>query len=307
MKPATYLACLFLCGSTAGAVFAAESSSFVAGKSFACGDYSGRKIFLVGPDGKVGWEYASGACNELWVLPNGNFLVNTGFGVREITRDKQVVFDYSSKSEIYACQRLANGNTFVGECNSGRLLELAADGRVVKELRLLPEGADGGHLYMRNSRQLANGNYLVTHYGREKVCEYDPRGECLWEASAPGGPHTAVRLPNGHTLMATGDLRKDPRLIEVDARSKVVWELSNQDFPDAPLRLLTGFHRLPNGNTLITNWLGHGQFGKAPHLMEITPDKRVVWSYANHTDMRTIAAVQVLDAESQVLPGEMLR
>jgi len=289
------------------AVTAQEPASFVAGKFFACGDYSGKKIFLVGPDGKVAWEYASGTCNELWVLPNGNFLVNTGLGVKEITRDNKTVFEYSSQSEIYACQRLAGGNTFVGECNSGRLLELTADGRVVKEIRLLPEGTDGGHLYMRNSRQLANGNYLVTHYGQERVCEYDPQGKCVWEVSAPGGPHTAVRLPGGHTLIGTGDKRKDPRLIEVDADAKVVWQLSNQDLPNAPLKFLTGFHRLPNGNTLISNWLGHGQFGKAPHLLEITPDKRVVWSYANHTDMRTISAVQVLDAEGRVLPGEMLR
>ena len=296
-----------LVSALACAVLAQEPASFVTGKWFACGDYSGKKIFLVGPDGKVAWEYASGTCNELWVLPNGNFLVNTGSGVKEITRDKQVVFDYSSQSEIYACQRLANGNTFVGECNSGRLLELTADCRVVKEIRLLPEGDNGGHLYMRNSRQLANGNYLVTHYGQEKVVEYDPQGKCVWESAAPGGPHTAVRLPDGHTLIGTGDLRKDPRLIEVDAQAKVVWELSNQDLPDAPLKFLTGFHRLPNGNTLITNWLGHGHLGKAPHLLEITPDKRVAWSYANHTDMRTIAAVQVLDEEGRVLPGEMLR
>lgn len=288
-------------------VTAQEPASFVAGKFCACGDYSGKKIFLVGPDGKVVWEYAGGTCNELWVLPNGNFLVNTGFGVKEITRDKKIGFEYSSKSEIYACQRLTGGNTFIGECNSGRLLELTAEGRVVKEIRLLPEGTDGGHLYMRNSRQLANGNYLVTHYGQEQVCEYDPQGKCVWQASAPGGPHTAVRLPGGHTLIGTGDLRKDPRLIEVDADAKVVWQLSNQDLPDAPLKFLTGFHRLPNGNTLISNWLGHGNFGKAPHLLEITPDKRVVWSYANHTDMRTISTVQVLDAEGRVLPGEMLR
>ncbi len=291
----------------AWAVSAQEPASFVAGKFFACGDYSGKKVFLVGPDGQVAWEYASGTCNELWVLPNGNFLVNTGFGVKEITRDKQIVFEYSSQSEIYACQRLAGGNTFVGECNSGRLLELAPDGQIVKQIRLLPEGTDGGHVYTRNSRQLANGNYLVTHYGQEKVCEYDPQGKWVWEVPAPGGPHTAVRLPNGHTLIATGDKRKDPRLIEVDAQANVVWQLSNQDLPGAPLKFLTGFHRLPNGNTVISNWLGHGQFGKAPHLLEITPHKRVVWSYANHAEMRTIAAVQVLDAQGQVLPGEMLR
>lgn len=297
--------CGFLCLATV--LSAQEPASFVAGKPFACADYSGKKIFLVGASGKVEWEYASGTCNELWVLPNGNLLFNTGFGVKEVTRDKQTVFEYTSQSEIYACQRLANGNTFVGECNSGRLLELAPDGRIVKEIRLLPEGTNGGHVYMRNARRLANGHYLVTHYGEEKVCEYDPQGRCVWQVAAPGGPHTAARLPNGHTLIATGDKRKDPRLSEVDADGKVVWELSNQDLPGAPLKFLTGFHRLPNGNTLLSNWLGHGQFGTAPHLLEITPDKRVAWSYANHQDMKTISAVQVLDAESQVLPEEALR
>ena len=82
-----------------------------------------------------------------------------------------------------------------------------------------------------------------------------------------------------------------------------MWQVSNADLPGQPLKFLTGFHRLPNGNTLISNWVGHGQFGKAPHLLEITSDKRLVWSYANHTDMRTISSVQVLDANALPLPG----
>jgi hypothetical protein len=38
-------------------------------------------------------------------------------------------------------------------------------GRIVRQVRLLPEGKDGGSAYMRNARRLANGNYLVAHYG----------------------------------------------------------------------------------------------------------------------------------------------
>jgi hypothetical protein len=94
---------------------------------FACADYSQGKIFLVGADGKVQWEYPAPSCNDLWVLPNSNLLFSTGHGVKEVTRDKKVVFDYQSKSEIYACQRLTNGNTFIGECNAGRLLDAAVE------------------------------------------------------------------------------------------------------------------------------------------------------------------------------------
>jgi hypothetical protein len=92
------------------------------GHHFVCTDYSGGKVFIVNAEGKVEWEYATGQCNDLWALPNGNLLFNTGHGVKEVTRPKTVVFNYESSSEIYACQRLANGNTFVGECNAGRLL-----------------------------------------------------------------------------------------------------------------------------------------------------------------------------------------
>src|SRR5208283_270214 len=105
---------------------------------------SGGKVFVVNADGKVEWEYATGSCNDVWALPSGNLLFNTGHGVKEVTRQKTVVFSYESPSEIYACQRLPNGNTFVGECNAGRLLEVNPAGRIVHQVRLLPEGQDGG-------------------------------------------------------------------------------------------------------------------------------------------------------------------
>ena len=99
------------------------------GHRFVCTDYTQGKVFIVSAEGKVEWEYPAANCNDVWALSNGNLLFNTGHGVKEVTRDKQVVFNYESKSEIYACQRLANGDTFIGECNAGRLLEVAPIGR----------------------------------------------------------------------------------------------------------------------------------------------------------------------------------
>jgi outer membrane protein assembly factor BamB len=267
------------------------------GHHFACTDYSQGKVFIVTPEGKAVWEYPARNCNDLWVLPGGNLLFNTGHGVTEVTRDKKVVFNYESKSEIYACQRLENGDTFVAECNTGRLLELKPDGTITKEVKLLPEGKDGGHTYIRNARKLDNGNYLVTHYGKQKVVEYSPEGTVLREIPAPGGPHSACRLANGNTLIACGDLIKDQsRVIEVDPEGRVVWSVTSGDLSGISLKFMTGFHRLPNGNTVMSNWLGHGQFGKAPHLIEVTPEKKVVWTFADHQTMKTISQVVILDA-----------
>ncbi|MCX7007603.1 MAG: aryl-sulfate sulfotransferase [Kiritimatiellaeota bacterium] len=275
------------------------------GHIFACADYTGGKVFLVGADGAVTWEHPAAHCNDFWVLANGNLLFTTGHGVLEVTREKKVVFKYESKSEIYACQRLPNGNTFVGECNAGRMLEVSSAGKVVREIRLLPEGKDGGHSYIRNARELPNGNFLVTHYGEQIVREYDAKGKVVREFKAPSSPHSAIRLPNGNTLITLADKIKEPGLIEYDADGKVVWQLSNKDLPGAPLKFVAGLHRLANGNTVLCNWLGHGNLGKAPHLFEVTPDKKVVWSYANHKDMKTIASVIMLDKPADPLKGEV--
>jgi hypothetical protein len=188
-------------------------------------------------------------------------------------------------------------------CSSGKLLEIEPSGRVAKEIRLLPEGKDGGHLYMRNARRLQDGHYLVTHYGEQLVREYDAEGKTILTIPAAGGPHSAVRLPNGHTLISCGDMPGGSRVFEVDAAGKPVWQVQDGDLPGISLKFLAGFQRLPNGNTVISNWLGHDQFGKAPHLIEITPDKSVVWTFADHQMMRTIASLQLLDVEGDATRG----
>jgi hypothetical protein len=286
----------------------AVSSSSAQSHSFACTDYSQGKVFIVSAAGKVEWEYPAKNCNDLWVLPNGNLLFNTGHGVREVTRKKEVVFDYQSKSEIFACQRLENGNTFIGECNAGRLLEMTPDGKIVKELRLLPEGKDGGHAYMRNARRLANGHYLVCHYGGKEVREYDADGKVVRTIPAPGGPHSAARLPNGNTLVACGDMKCDegPRVFEVDPAGKTVWQVRDGDLPGIKFAFMTGFQRLPNGNTVMSNWLGHGKFGTAPHVFEVTPDKKVLWTFADHQTMKTISNLQMLDVPGDVTKGGII-
>ncbi|MDD4869868.1 MAG: hypothetical protein PHR77_04850 [Kiritimatiellae bacterium] len=322
-----FISTILVCLNLLAAESTEQSQPIQTGKGhhFVCTDYSQGKVFIVSPEGKAEWEYPAKSCNDIWVLPNGNLLFNTGNGVQEVTRDKKVVFNYigspvkktikqkdgttkdvESPSEIYACQRLANGNTFVGECNSGRLLEIEPSGKIVKEIRMLPEGKDGGHAYIRNARVLANGNYLVSHYGEQVVKEYDPQGKIVREIPAVGGPHSAIRLPNGNTLIACGDRKDGSRVFEVDKEGKTVWEVKGDELPGISLKFMAGLQRLPNGNTVMSNWLGHGQFGKSPHVIEVTPDKKVVWTFADHKTMRTVSSLQMLDVPGDVTKGEII-
>ncbi len=274
--------------------------------TFACTDYTQGIVCIISDEGKMLWQYPAENCNDLWVLPNGNLLFNTGKGVKEVTHDKKVVFEYESKSEIYACQRLANGNTFVGECNSGQLLEITSAGEIVKRIKLLPDSVDGGHGFMRNARKLDNGNYLVAHYGLDKVCEYDPEGRLVREIPVTGGPHSVIRLPDGNTLIACSDHNGDPGIVEIDKSGTIVWQITKNELPGIGLKFMTGMEILPNGNMVFTNWLGHNQFGTAPHAFEITRDKKVVWMYDDHSLLKTMSNIQVLDAEGNPLKGNVL-
>jgi Mal s 1 allergenic protein-like len=277
------------------------------GVPFAVCDYTQGKVLLVSADGMPTWSYDAPYSNDLWVLPSGSLLFTTGHGVVEVTREKRVVFRYDSAEEIYACQRLSNGGTFVGECSSGRLLEVDPAGEVVREVRLLPEGKTGGHAFMRNARVLPNGHFLVAHYEGQAVREYDGEGKPVWEAKAPGGAHSVARLANGHTLVATGDWdHSEPRFLEIAGNGEVVWQVTNDDLPGRPLRFLGGFHRLANGNTVLSNWLGHGHLGDAPLLLEIAPDKRVVWTYEKHDVLRTASSVLFLDPSGRPPDGVLV-
>jgi len=285
-------------------LISSAAESFMQGKRFACADYSGKKVCIVEADGSISWQHKAPSCDELWLLPNDRILFTTGHGVKEMSyKSNEVLFDYTSKSEIYAAQRLADGSTFVGECNSGRLLTLDKDGKVINSINLLPEGKDGGHTYYRNARVLKNGDYLVAHYGQKEVIEYSPEGKVVWKVKTPGGPHSTCRLANGNTMAACGD-NGTPCLVEYNPKGEIVWQLSNADLEGNPLKFLTGFQKLPNGNFVISNWVGHGKFGTAPHLLEVTPAKKIVWRYNDHKAFRTISSVQVFNDDGTPLCGE---
>ena len=56
-----------------------------------------------------------------------------------------------------------------------------------------------------------------------------------------------------------------------------------------------GAQRLPNGNTILCNWGGHGHTS-GPAVLEITPDKKLVWSLTPRIQNR-VSSIQILDPE----------
>jgi outer membrane protein assembly factor BamB len=153
-----------------------------------------------------------------------------------------------------ACQRLANGNTFIATYSN--VLEVTPAGTEVFNFN--PNPVAGGVIY--DARKLANGN-VVCISGRGTLLELDQTGKQVRSLpiSNQGGWAGVTPLPGGRFLVA---LLGPGRVVEVDGDGKVLWEAA---VPTAAHAI-----RLPSGNTLVACM-------NAQRLVEINPAGSVVW------------------------------
>ena len=268
---------------------------------------TGAETRIVDGDGRTVWKYPR-STRDGWVLPNGHLLLAVSKGkdypggaVVEVTRDGRTLFEWKgTQAEVNTAQALPNGNIMLTEAGAKpRLLEINREGKIVVEVPLTCQNTNH-HMESRMARKLANGNYLVPQLLDKVVREYDATGKIVWEVKTPHWPFTAIRLPNGHTLIncTYGNVS-----IEVDTEGRTVWELSNKDLPGALIKDACGGQRLPNGNTVIC---AYGIGAQRTKLLEVTPDKKVVWTFTEERGAG-IHEVQILDTNGKPLEGAPLR
>ena len=272
---------------------------------FICSDNGQSKDFVISADGKIEFEWPAVHGQDVWALPNGNYLMSHIRGAQEVTKDGNIVWEYKSPegTEVHNCQPLPNGRVMITENGTCRIMEIDRAGVIRKSLKI-DTTVTGVHDQFRNARKLANGNYLVAFMGENAVKEFNNDGELIRTIKTPGNCFCAVRLPSGNTLIACGDGHK---LMEVDKKDKVVWSIDENEIPGHPLRFVAGVQRLPNGNTVVCNWGGHGYVGQQPLIFEITRDKKVVWKFDDYARFKTISSVQLLDVPGDVTKWEILR
>jgi hypothetical protein len=170
-----------------------------------------------------------------------------------------------------------------------RIIEIDRAGTLLHEIKLKVNHHDP-HTDTRLARKLDDGHYLVCHEGDGVVREYDHKGRVTWDYSVPlfgGSPKpghgpeaygnkcfAAVRLPNGNTLISTGN---GHGVIEVTPLKQIVWKIQQRDLPKITLAWVTTLEVLPNGHYVIGNChAGPGQ----PLVIELDPKtKKVVWTF----------------------------
>jgi outer membrane protein assembly factor BamB len=262
-------------------------------------DDSTRRIAMVDAAGKIEWEHKVGPIHDLHMLPSGHVLFQLSW-TRVVEMDPKtdkIVWEYEAatsngntgkKVEVHSFQRLAGGVTMIAESGPGRIIEVDAAGKLLRQVAL-KVSRPHPHTDTRLVRKLDSGNYLVAQESEGAVREYAPDGKIVWEYAVPlfgqkprpgHGPEAfgnsvfaALRLANGNTLIATGNGHS---VLEVTRDREIVWQLKQHDLPGIELAWVTTLQVMANGNIV----LGNCHAGKDnPQVIEITRDKQVVWSF----------------------------
>lgn len=252
------------------------------------------KVYKIAPNGDVAGEYNIGTKGEdSWLLPNARLLGSHNGGVRELDMSTgAITWEYKAGAgvEVHSCQPLLDGRVLICECGSKRLFEINRDLSIAHEIKL--ESNQPAHRQFRLARKTEAGTYLVAYGSDAIVRELDADGKTLKSFVVPPkknpGVNGGFRLPNGNTLVTAG---YGAEVYEFDRDAKIIWTLAESDLPAGfQLHYMGTAQRLPNGNTVLSNFQG------LPDVLEITPEKKVVWQYHNEK-IGPVSACMVVDED----------
>lgn len=271
------------------------------------GESKNRKIFLV-RHGEISWTYVDpagkGEISDAVRLSNGNILFAHQFGVTLITPEKKVIWNYDAPAgqEVHTAMPIGKDRVLFVQNGDPALVRVVniVTGRTEKEFNIPTKMPPSTHGQIRHARLTANGTLMIAHMDLNKVVEYDFNGKELWSfpATVPWG---VTPLANGNVLITD---RTSVR--EVTRNKDSVWTFNPSDVPDYHFASLQQAWRLPNGNTVVNNWVN--EWDTTPEsrtgtlqALELTAAKRVVWVLSSWTppaDLGPATTIQFLDESS---------
>jgi hypothetical protein len=282
-----------------------------------CGEWENRgksdQVMRIVRGGQVVWSYSIPGNQEYGdctLMKNGNIVFSRRLGASEITPDKKIVWNYDAppKTEIHTAQPLGRDRVLImqnGDPAKALIIEKKT-GRIEREFSIPVRRRENVHGQVRHIRWTRASTLLVAHLDLGKVVEYDGSGKEIWTIDAPSA-WAAVRLRNGNTLIS-GNQHGWVR--EVNPKGEVVWDVNKNDLPGITLETVQEVTRLANGNTLINNWAGSRPFEEwtnVVQLIEVTPEKRVVWALRDWNTFGPASSTQLLDEPGVPENGDQQR
>jgi hypothetical protein len=268
------------------------------------GESRDRNIFII-RGGKVAWSYSDpegkGEISDAVMLSNGNVLFAHQFGITEISPDRKIVWTFNAPDgyEIHTAIPIGTDRVLYiqnGDPAVARVINKST-GTTEKEITLKTKLPPSAHGQFRHARLTAQGTLLVAHMDLNKVVEYDADGNELWSFPADS-PWGVTPLKNGNVLITDHE-----GVREVTRRGDTVWSWSPADAPTLKFANLQQAWRLPNGNTVLNNWVSDWsakseEIEGSLQAIEVTPANQVVWKLASWTEPAVLGpatTIQFLD------------
>ena len=192
---------------------------------------------------------------------------------------------------LYSAQRLPNGNTLIAK--KKKVFEINPSGQIVWERNGKGLGYIGVDFY--DAQRLPNGDTLVAGSGSTAssgaynplgvILQLNHAGEVVWSyESKPQVAFTfafqeADRLPNGNTLMSSGNGYGGAFVLEVTQSGNVVFLHYPVDDKYGYADIVHDADRLPNGNTLISAQDCPLNEPCASYVREVSPAGATVWEH----------------------------
>jgi len=154
---------------------------------------------------------------------------------------------------------MQNGHILV--CEYDGVTEIDREGNKINSLK----GVFGS---VGDVAALGNNNILVSDGGKGSVMEMDWSGNILWSVTGLHWPSGAVRLSNGHTLVADGTAV----LHEFDSDGNLTWSANLSNWAASA-------QRLSDGKTIV---------GEADGLQLIDQAGNTIWSKKNYNRITSV-------------------
>jgi hypothetical protein len=218
--------------------------------------------------------------------------VNKGYQEYHPTTGERLVnVVLAATTGVRGAVRLPTGNTLLG-VGDNKLRVVDKNGATVgtectlpgagsDSLRVLTRDEATGHILLGRLLDL----FIVT-----ETCQQQ------WNAKLPSGSkaYSVFPRPGGGVWATSGD---PATVLEYNQAGQIVSSVGDPAVhADVGLDFFSGFERLPNGNFVVANWQGHNDAPKqdTPHLVEFTPDNKLVWKWGNQDVARQITNTLIL-------------
>lgn len=249
-----------------------------------------QSVTRIGPSSEVIWDLPFPAHHDIAPLADGSFLVpyleDREYRGRQVGFDGIAKIDASGRpSKLWSSfEKLAELRPY----HSGSKLDVPP-GSAGDPLKGWEQGFEYFHLNSvqvlprtplgERDRRFRAGNLLICLRNMNLLVVLDQDGLGVtwnWGGDELDLPHMPRMLPDGHILLFdNGTYRGWSRVLEIEPESgRIVWSYEGTPRESFFSKWRGSAQRLPNGDTLICE-------SERGHVIEVTPEKKIVWEFWN--------------------------